>query len=128
MLNGCRLVGISRETVLSAERFSAELDRHGVTTLFVTTALFNELVHARADTVPSAGGFLVTYIDPTTRLQTTVSGQAVLYGLQERFFERREIPIAVSGNRSQFFQDGPLGAGDTLPGKDGLDAVFDPSK
>ena len=42
-------MGIEQETVLSAERFSAELKRHGVTTLFVTTALFNELVHERPD-------------------------------------------------------------------------------
>ena len=49
LLNGSRLVGIQREDVLSAESFSGELSRHGVTTLFVTTALFNELVHERAD-------------------------------------------------------------------------------
>ena len=49
LLNGSRLVGIERERVLSAESFSAELARHGVTTLFVTTALFNELAHERAD-------------------------------------------------------------------------------
>ncbi len=49
LLNGSRLVGIGREDVLSAERFSAQLERHGVTTLFVTTALFNELVHERAE-------------------------------------------------------------------------------
>ena len=44
LLNGSRLVGIEREDVLSAESFSRELSRHGVTTLFVTTSLFNELV------------------------------------------------------------------------------------
>ncbi len=49
LLNGSRLVGIERERVLSAERFSAELARHGVTTLLMTTALFNELVHERAN-------------------------------------------------------------------------------
>ena len=49
LLNGSRLVGIEREEVLSAESFSQELSRHGVTTLFVTTALFNELVRERAD-------------------------------------------------------------------------------
>ena len=49
LLNGSRLVGIERERVLSAESFSAELARHGVTTLFVTTALFNELVHERPE-------------------------------------------------------------------------------
>ncbi len=49
LLNGSRLVGIEREEVLSAESFSQELCRHGVSTLFVTTALFNELVRERAD-------------------------------------------------------------------------------
>jgi acyl-CoA synthetase (AMP-forming)/AMP-acid ligase II/acyl carrier protein len=49
LLNGSRLVGIERERVLSAESFSAELARHGVTTLLVTTALFNELTHERAN-------------------------------------------------------------------------------
>ena len=49
LLNGSRLVGIERERVLSAETFSTELARHGVTTLFVTTALFNELVRERSE-------------------------------------------------------------------------------
>jgi amino acid adenylation domain-containing protein len=49
LLNGCRLVGIEREDVLSAERFSRQLRRHEVTTLVLTTALFNELVHERPD-------------------------------------------------------------------------------
>ncbi|HEY5953489.1 MAG TPA: amino acid adenylation domain-containing protein, partial [Terrimicrobiaceae bacterium] len=50
LLNGSRLAGIERERVLSAESFSAELARHQVTTLVVTTALFNELAHERAET------------------------------------------------------------------------------
>ena len=49
LLNGSRLAGIERERVLSAESFSAELARHQVTTVVVTTALFNELAHERAD-------------------------------------------------------------------------------
>lgn len=49
LLNGSRLVGIERERVLSAESFSTELARHQVTTLVVTTALFNELAHERAE-------------------------------------------------------------------------------
>jgi amino acid adenylation domain-containing protein len=43
LLNGARVVGISKETALSADRFASELDTRGVTTLFVTTALFNVL-------------------------------------------------------------------------------------
>jgi amino acid adenylation domain-containing protein len=49
LLNGSRLVGIEQERLLSPKSFSVELARHGVTTLFVTTALFNELVHERPD-------------------------------------------------------------------------------
>ena len=47
LLNGGRLVGISQDDVLSPERFSAELTRHGVTTLLLTTAVFNALAHER---------------------------------------------------------------------------------
>ena len=49
LLNGSRLVGIEQEHLLSPESFSVELARRGVTTLFVTTALFNELVYQRPD-------------------------------------------------------------------------------
>ena len=57
-----------------------------------------------------------------------LSGKAILDGAQERFLKRREIPIGLSGDRPEVFQAGALGAGNTLPGKDCLDAVFDPSK
>ena len=43
LLNGSRLVGIEHEDLLSAQSFAAELARHGVTTLFLTTAVFNDL-------------------------------------------------------------------------------------
>ena len=42
-------MGMGQEDVLSAERFSGQLARHGVTTLLLTTALFNELVHERPE-------------------------------------------------------------------------------
>jgi len=41
LLNGARLVVIPRDVVLSPTAFHAALDRHGVTILFLTTALFN---------------------------------------------------------------------------------------
>jgi amino acid adenylation domain-containing protein len=43
LLNGASIVVVSRETVLEPELFVAELRRHQVTTMFLTTALFNEL-------------------------------------------------------------------------------------
>jgi hypothetical protein len=55
------------------------------------------------------------------------SRQASFYGLYERSLERGEIPIAVSCNGPQLFQDRPLSAGDALSGKDCLDAIFDSS-
>ena len=42
------------------------------------------------------------------------SRKAIFYGVHERFFERREIPIVVSCDGPQLFQDGALGAGDAL--------------
>ena len=43
LLSGARLIVISKEVALEPELFAAELKRHGVSTLFLTTALFNEL-------------------------------------------------------------------------------------
>ena len=47
MLNGARLVGFSRDVVLAPQLFAAEISNHNITTLFVTTALFNELTRER---------------------------------------------------------------------------------
>ncbi|HEY5813831.1 MAG TPA: amino acid adenylation domain-containing protein, partial [Terrimicrobiaceae bacterium] len=47
LLNGSRLVGIGLERLLSVELFAEELARHHVTTMFLTTALFNEIVRER---------------------------------------------------------------------------------
>jgi amino acid adenylation domain-containing protein len=43
LLSGARLVIIDRQTMLVPERFAAALREQGVTTLFVTTALFNQM-------------------------------------------------------------------------------------
>nr|QEO74872.1 condensation domain-containing protein [uncultured bacterium] len=45
LLNGARLVIFKKEVVLSLEEFSAQLSRHRITTMFLTTALFNQLAH-----------------------------------------------------------------------------------
>jgi amino acid adenylation domain-containing protein len=47
LLNGGSVVVISKELALDPRQFGEELSRHGVSILFLTTALFNEL--ARAD-------------------------------------------------------------------------------
>ncbi|MBL0880403.1 non-ribosomal peptide synthetase [Serratia ureilytica] len=46
LLNGGALVVIAPEVMMEAERLSAELQRHRITTLFLTTALFNQYVHS----------------------------------------------------------------------------------
>lgn len=43
LLNGARLVGIHKDTTLSPQDFARQLRNSKVTTLFVTTALFNQL-------------------------------------------------------------------------------------
>ena len=46
-LNGATLVSLPPETVLTGQRLAAAIDEYGITTLFLTTALFN--AHAAAD-------------------------------------------------------------------------------
>ena len=45
LLNGACLVGIEREVTLSPHRLAARLRGEGITTLFVTTALFHQVAH-----------------------------------------------------------------------------------
>ncbi|TYR63265.1 non-ribosomal peptide synthetase [Streptomyces parvus] len=58
LATGGRVVGLSREVLLSPEDLVAELGARGVTTLFVTTALFNQVVALD----PSAFGSLDTLL------------------------------------------------------------------
>ena len=43
LLNGAQLVGVSKEVALSPTAYAEAIQRHGITTLFLTTALFNQL-------------------------------------------------------------------------------------
>ena len=43
LLNGARLVVVPREVALSPAGFAAAIERFGITTLFLTTALFNQV-------------------------------------------------------------------------------------
>src|SRR4029077_19783502 len=43
LLNGARLAILARETMLSPAEFSAQLERRGITLLFLTPALFNQI-------------------------------------------------------------------------------------
>lgn len=44
LLNGARLVVLPKEAVLAPQRLAADLERYGVSALFLTTALFNQVV------------------------------------------------------------------------------------
>ena len=64
LLNGGQLVGVSREDSLSGTAMRGVIERDGITTLFVTTALFNQLVTQEPDVFARAryvlfGGELV---------------------------------------------------------------------
>ena len=52
LLNGARVVGISREVSLNPQAFSQHLREHEITVLFLTTALFNQM----ASEAPGAFG------------------------------------------------------------------------
>ncbi len=53
LLNGGRLVVLDRDVVLSPDALAGALRRFGVTTMFVTTALFNTVVARRGDAFAS---------------------------------------------------------------------------
>ena len=44
LLNGARLVMTTKDTLLSPRSLATAIERHGITTLFLTTALFNQMV------------------------------------------------------------------------------------
>lgn len=44
LLNGARLVLVAKDTLLSPPAMSTAIERYGITTLFLTTALFNHMV------------------------------------------------------------------------------------
>ena len=54
LLNGARMVLIAKGTLLSPQCLASAIERHGITTLFLTTALFNQMV----EQIPAALGKL----------------------------------------------------------------------
>lgn len=44
LLNGARIVGIPKALLLSPVKFARHLEQHRITTIFLTTALFNQIV------------------------------------------------------------------------------------
>jgi amino acid adenylation domain-containing protein len=49
LLNGAQLHIVSREVAISPQEFAAQISEQGITTLFLTTALFNQLARLRPD-------------------------------------------------------------------------------
>jgi amino acid adenylation domain-containing protein len=49
LLSGAQLIMIKRETALSPQAFAAQLKNDGITVLFLTTALFNQIVRERPE-------------------------------------------------------------------------------
>jgi amino acid adenylation domain-containing protein len=49
LLNGARMVGVAKETMLSPRDLAAQIRRDGVTVLFLTTALFNQVIRELPD-------------------------------------------------------------------------------
>jgi non-ribosomal peptide synthetase component F len=50
LLNGARLVMTTKDTLLTSQSLATAIERYGITTLFLTTALFNQMV----EKVPAA--------------------------------------------------------------------------
>ncbi len=46
LLHGARLFGVSKELALSPRDFAASIREQGITVLFLTTALFNQIAQA----------------------------------------------------------------------------------
>ncbi|MEV6533998.1 amino acid adenylation domain-containing protein [Streptomyces sp. NPDC051639] len=46
---GARLVGLAKDTVIDPARFAAAVREHGVSTMFLTTALFHQIARERPD-------------------------------------------------------------------------------
>ncbi len=76
LLNGARLVLVAKDILLSPPAMSAAIERHGITTLFLTTALFNQMVQQ----IPAALGKLQHLlfggeaVDPTSVKQLLHKG------------------------------------------------------
>ncbi len=50
LLHGAQLVFVAKETILSHEELAAQIREHGITTIFLTTALFNQIAREAPST------------------------------------------------------------------------------
>jgi amino acid adenylation domain-containing protein len=133
LLNGATVVGFAKETALSAETFASELERRGVTTLFVTTALFNvlsqnpsaaftrlrHLLFGGEAVDPAAVRRMLRYAAPQRLLHvygpTETTTYASWYLVREAADDAATIPIGRGIGQTQLYvldhQLQPVGAG-----------------
>ena len=58
LLNGARLIGFTRNVILSPREFAAKIREHEITTIFLTTALFNQIASEVPDVFSSVRNVL----------------------------------------------------------------------
>jgi thioesterase domain-containing protein/acyl carrier protein len=103
LLNGGRLEILEDETILRAGRLAEAIAERGVTTMFLTAALFNQAAHAKADAFSGLHTLLVggDVADPTTCGLVLAAGPPTrlvnVYGPTEAttfaaFHEVRSVP------------------------------------
>ncbi|HEX3130157.1 MAG TPA: amino acid adenylation domain-containing protein [Thermoanaerobaculia bacterium] len=68
LLNGARMVGVSKDTMLSPRDLASQIRRDGITMLFLTTALFNQVVRELPDAFEPLRALLFggEAVDPAT--------------------------------------------------------------
>ena len=137
LLNGARLVGISKEAALSLPEMTAQLNENGINTIFLTSALFNQLAAIDPTAFASLKNLLVggDALDPRWirevlekgRPQRLVNGYgptetttfAVCHLIEQVSGNARSVPIGRPiGNTQAYVLDGnfePAGVG--VPGE-----------
>jgi amino acid adenylation domain-containing protein len=145
LLHGAQLIGFDKDIILSPSDFAREIERHQITTLFLTTALFNQIAENVPETFRSVKNVLFggEAVDPKWVREILKRGAPKrllhVYGPTESttfasFFEVREvppnattIPIGRPISNTQFFvldgalQPVPVGVpGELHIGGDGL--------
>ncbi|HEU5231195.1 MAG TPA: amino acid adenylation domain-containing protein, partial [Ktedonobacteraceae bacterium] len=145
LLRGAKLVGITKDVALSPQDFARHLQVQQISTLFVTTALFNQLVHAQPSIFHSLRLLLFggEAVDPRwvrTALQhgsparllhvygpTESTTFASWYPVQHVADDATTIPIGTPISNTQMYllnpslQPVPIGvAGELYIGGDGL--------
>lgn len=76
LLNGARLVGFTRNLILSPKEFAAQIREHEISTIFLTTALFNQIASEVPDFFSSVRNVLFggEAVDPKWVNQVLTNG------------------------------------------------------